>query len=143
MRDDYRITATFNLKKHGRYKMKKITIAILSLCMVISFTTMALATGAENNSTGGTLTIVSDTGPGLTFNPSPSTVMSSFTSGTEYTIIAASSKTTADNGIEYGVVSSSNSVYQMKQATKEVCQTAAATLPTGFKDKAGTGAPQS
>ena len=133
--------------------MKKTTIAILSLFMTMSFATMALAATTVTTETGGEdVAIANDTGPGagptLTFTPSPSTLMSITTDATNFTIIAASSKTTggtSGNGIEYGIDSGEAAVYQMVQATAEkVTATDSATiLPDTFEDKAGNGAPQS
>ena len=130
--------------------MRKITIAIISLFMVLSFTAMASADQNDTTTTGGaTVTINKSStcpGPRLTFNPSPSTVMSFSTTATAFTIIAASSKTTKKNtGIEYGLVSGESAVYQRTQENPGEVTDAptAGTLPSDFKDKAGNTAPAS
>ena len=127
--------------------MKKMIIAILSLFMIMSFVTLASAATARTTSGGAAITLAdSGAGPGVTFNPSPSTVMSVATSATNFTIIGASSKTTEDNGIEYGVISGSNAMYQMTQANggavTATTSTAPGSLPSAdFKDKNGNTAP--
>ena len=131
--------------------MRKITIAIISLFMVLSFTAMASAAESHNSTAGATVKINSSggttcPGPPLTFNPSPSTVMSVSTTATAFTIIAASSKTTTkDTGIEYGLVSGESAVYQRTQENPGEVTDAptAGTLPSDFKDKAGNTAPTS
>ena len=127
--------------------MRKITIAIISLFMVLSFTAMASAAESHNSTAGATVTIDSSNcpGPNLTFNPSPSTVMSVSTTATAFTIIAASSKTNKDTGIEYGLVSDTSVVYQKTQTTAGAVTptTSANALPSGFKDKSGKTAPTS
>jgi hypothetical protein len=126
--------------------MKKIIIALLSLFMIVSFTTMASAGGPLTNTAGATLSLPdSGAGPGITFSPSPSTLLSAWTSATNFTLISASSKTTTDNGIEYGIDSDSNTIYQKIQATDSAvtATTSATALPAGFKDKAGNDAPTS
>jgi len=129
--------------------MKKITIAIMSLFMIMSFSTIvSAAASADNNGTGGSLTVDGSVGagPDLTFNPSPSTLVSVFTSATNYTLITASSKTTTSTGIEYGLDSDTSVVYQKVQATDSAvtAATSATALPgSDFKDKAGTTAPNS
>ena len=129
--------------------MKKMIIAILSLFMIMSFVTLAsAATVTATSASGGAAITLADSGagPGVTFNPSPSTVMSVATSATNFTIIGASSKTTEDNGIEYGVISGSNAMYQMTQANggavTDTTSTAPGSLPSAdFKDKNGNTAP--
>jgi hypothetical protein len=130
--------------------MRKITIAIISLFMVLSFTAMASAAESHNSTAGATVTITSSggttcPGPNFTFDPSPSTLMSVFTSATNFTIIAASSKTNTTTGIEYGLDSDTSVVYQKTQATAGhvTSTTSANALPSGFKDKAGNTAPTS
>jgi len=129
--------------------MRKITIAIISLFMVLSFTAMASAAENHNSTAVAAVTINKSStcpGPPLTFNPSPSTVMSFSTTATAFTIIAASSKTTKKNtGIEYGLVSGESAVYQRTQENPGEVTDAptAGTLPSGFKDKAGNTAPAS
>ena len=132
--------------------MKKIRIAILALFMIMSLSTMAISAEC-NNGTGGAVTISGGTtaGPDLIFRPSPSTLISAYTSDTNYTIIAASDKTTGSDtatppsGIEYGIDSDTSAMYQMVQAkTDAVTATTSATaLPDGFTDKAGNAAPTS
>jgi len=131
--------------------MRKITIAIISLFMVLSFTAMASADqNVTTDTPGATVKIKSsgDTtcpGPDLTFNPSPSTVMSVSTTATAFTIIAASSKTNTTTGIEYGLDSDTSVVYQKTQTTAGAVTptTSANALPSGFKDKSGKTAPTS
>jgi len=129
--------------------MKKIIFVMMSICMIMSFSTIVSA--AEiNNSTGGVLTVKSSggttcPGPDFVFNPSPSSLLSIFTSATNFTAIAASSKTTGGsngNGIEYAIDSDTSVMYQKVQATsnKITATTGADTLPTGFTDKAGNAA---
>ena len=122
--------------------MKKIIIAIMSLFMIMSFATMAAAGPAAETTTGGADVVIggtSDTGGALTYNPSPSTVMSVKSLATSFTIISASSKTTTTTGIEYGIKSSETDVFQMRQATDgEVSTPTSATELGGtFTDKAG------
>ncbi len=128
--------------------MRKITIAIISLFMVLSFTAMASAAENHNSTAVAAVTINKSStcpGPPLTFNPSPSTLMSFSTTATAFTIIAASSKTNKDTGIEYGLVSDTSVVYQKTQTTagKVTDAPTAGTLPSDFKDKAGNTAPAS
>jgi len=128
--------------------MKKIIIAILSLFMAMSFATFAVATAITTTAGGAAVAITNAGGPGggptLSFTPSPSTVMSTFTSPTQFTITAASKKTTTANGIEYGIDSDTSVIYQKVQAADGAvtATTSAATLPTPsvFKDKAGNDA---
>jgi len=130
--------------------MRKITIAIISLFMILSLTAMASAAEWNNSTAGDTVTITSSggticPGPNFTFDPSPSTLMSVSTSATNFTIIATSSKITTSTGIEYGIDSDTSVVYQKTQATQgEVTSTTSATaLPSGFTDKSGNTAPTS
>lgn len=130
--------------------MKKKIFAIISLFMIMSFSTVVSA-AEMNNDTGGTLTVTSSggttcPGPDLTFNPSPSSLMSIFPSATNFTAIAASSKTTGGtggNGIEYAIDSGTSVIYQKVQAadSEVTATTGADNLPTGFTDKAGVAAP--
>ena len=122
--------------------MKKIIIAIMSLFMIMSFATMAAAGATAETSTGGADVVIggtSDTGGALTYNPSPSTLMSVQSSATSFTVISASSKTTTDTGIEYGIKSSETDIFQMRQATDYdvTTPTSATVLGGSFKDKAG------
>ncbi len=121
--------------------MKKIIIAILALFMVVSFTTIATAetdattTGGEALELAGT----NDPGPAFSFSPSPSTIMAVDTGENTYAATSASIRTTTDTGIEYGVLSTSNDMFQMAQAADNAVQapTDASTLPDGFVNRAG------
>jgi len=122
--------------------MKKIIIAMISLFMIISFTTIVSATTVTTTTGGAAVAIGS-----ITFNPSPSTVMSVTTIDDEFVITSASAKTTTDNGIEYGIDSSSNALYQKTQETDgAVTATSGSasplTLPTpaDWEDRAGNAA---
>jgi len=127
--------------------MKKMIIAIVSLFMIMSFITLAsAATVTATSASGGAAITLADSGagPGVTFNPSPSTLISAATNATLFTITAASSKTTTANGIEYGVISGSNAMYQMTQAADNAvtASTTPGSLPSAnFKDKNGNTAP--
>jgi len=132
--------------------MKKIIITLLSLSMVMFFSGMASATDASQ-ADDGTLSITSSggttcPGPSIAFTPSPSTLMDAATSATNFTIIAASSKTTggaSGNGIEYGIDSDTNVLYQKVQVADGAVSacTDEDTLPSGFIDKSGNAAPTS
>ncbi len=125
--------------------MKKTLIAILSLFTIMSLTTFVYAADFVNASAGAKITITGGTtaGPDLEFTPSPSTLMSASTSPTDFTITAASSKTTDENGIEYGLDSSTSDVYQQVQATTGAVTVtdSATTLPGSFTTKAGVTSP--
>lgn len=126
--------------------MKKIMIAILGLFMIMSFATMVSAETQTGTTSSRSLTFAASNTPGppITFTPSPSTLMSVTTSDVAFSITAASSKTTTDTGLEYGILSSSNAVYQMAQAANNAvtATTSATALPsTSFQDKDGNTAP--
>lgn len=122
--------------------MRKIKITLIALFMVMSFATLALSENPVTTTTGGEeLNIGSSGSRILDFTPSPSTVMSVYTEKTVYTIIGASAKTTEDNGIEYGAVYDTNSMYQREQEADNICDAAEALLPSDFKNKAGTSPP--
>ena len=119
--------------------MNKLTVAFITLFMILSFTTMASAAGPfTSTGTGIAITFTSSgAGPALEFTPSPSTLISGITTATTFTAVAASSKTTTENGIEYAVISTENAMYQKVQATTATVTPAAATLDSDFLDKAG------
>ena len=97
--------------------MKKNVIAIICAIMLSFVSTMAFAGAITSASAGASVALTdSGAGPGLTFTPSPSSFVSVFASDTAFTITSASAKTTTDNGIEYGILSSSNAMYQQVQA---------------------------
>ena len=122
--------------------MRKITIVIMGIFMIISFSTMASAETQTSASSGAAITFASatDAGPGITFTPSPSTIVSGSTAETTFTITSGSSKA-GENGIEYGIVSTDAGIYQRSITTTTYIPqpTASATaLPgTGWLDKAG------
>lgn len=101
------------------------------------FISLALGSAAW----AGTVTIKdSNAGGGdLVFQSSPSTLMSEVTSGSAFTIVSASSKTTKANGIEYCLISGNGNIYQMKQAGDGAVTTAGTTAgalaATGFAVK--------
>ena len=125
--------------------MNKSIIALTTFFMILSFTTMVSAEVQTSASSGAAITFASaaDPGPGFTFTPSPSSLVSAFTSATAFTAVAASGKTTGGaggNGIEYGVVSASNAMSQRVQATSNTVTAAssATALPgTGWATKGG------
>ncbi|MBT6338859.1 MAG: hypothetical protein HOJ48_06135 [Desulfobacula sp.] len=125
--------------------MKKYTIIIMSLFMIILFSSGAYALTADTSTGGATVTLTSSSSSraDLTFTPSPSTVMSAVTSATAYTVIGASSKTTTSTGIEYSLISGSAVVYQKVQATTndvtDVTSGTAGSTLTGFAARGGTG----
>jgi hypothetical protein len=90
--------------------MKKIIMTILGLFIIISFATTASAVD------GAAITFGT-----LTFNPSASTSITAMTTAPadttpSYTIISGSSKA-GENGIEYGIVSAYNVIYQRTTAS--------------------------
>lgn len=133
--------------------MKKIIITMMSLFMIMSFSTMAIAVESSQEKAGtpvliGTAGVL---GGVLSYSPSPSTLMSVFTSPIQFTATSASSKTTglstapnSPTGIEYGIDSDLTAVYQKIQAVtgSVTATTSAVTLPTptDFKDKNGVSA---
>ncbi len=122
--------------------MKKIMTLIFALFIVASFSTAAIAEDVDGASSGGAITFnaTNTSGPAVTYTPSPSTIIAASTSDVAYAITSASGKTDTDNGIEYGILSSSEQIYQRTQATaNDVTATTSATaLPgTSWKDKAG------
>lgn len=125
--------------------MKKYTIIIMSLFMIILFSSSAYSLTADTSTGGATVTLESSSSSraDLTFTPSPSTVMSVITSATAHTVIGASSKTTTSTGVEYCLISGSAVVYQKVQATSndvtDVTSGTAGTAPTGFAARGGTG----
>ena len=130
--------------------MKKNIMIIVYALMLSFVSTMVFAgnTAAPAPADAGNpITILGTSatcpGPSLTFTPSPATLISASTSGTAFTITSASGKTTTANGIEYGILSSRNQMYQRIQTTdNDVTDTASAiALPgTDWKDKAGNSA---
>lgn len=134
--------------------MKKIIITMISLFMIMAFTSIASATNTPTGTTGGgDAVVLTDTGAGsgFTFNPSPSTVMSVYVitttdlEGANFCLISASVKTTTENGIEYGIDSDSSDIYQRVQATDNIVTptTSGLVLPTDFRDKANNAPPVS
>jgi len=126
--------------------MKKMIIAIMTVFLIMSFTTMVSAEVQTSSSAGAGITFAASntSGPSITYTPSPSSLVSAFTSATAFTITGGSGKTTTSNGIEYGVVSSENAMYQRVQATSNTVTAAdsATSLPgSNWKDKAGNTAP--
>jgi len=120
--------------------MKKIIIAILGFFVIISFTTPVSADEATTGTIGAEITITAaGTGPDMSFTPSPSTIISTFTSDTTYTITTGSTKA-GDNCIEYGIISTDNNMYQREVATSGsvAAATSATALPgSGWADKGG------
>lgn len=123
--------------------MKKIIIAMMSFFMIVSFSTMALATDSTQTGDEGTVVTISESssdggsGPGITFTPSPNTFMFAKTDADNFTIIAYSSKTNTSTGIEYGIKSTEAAVFQMVQIATPVAPTSSTVLGGDFKDKAG------
>ena len=113
------------------------------LCVGLSSTAFA---GASAWSAGvltvNTTSSATCPGPAMTYTPSPSTLMSSFTSATAYTIASASSKTDTNNGMEYGILSTNEGYFQRAQTAAGVVPVCASAtlLPAGtaWKDKNGS-----
>ncbi|MCF6245779.1 MAG: hypothetical protein L3J69_00310 [Desulfobacula sp.] len=113
--------------------MTKYIIIILSLLMI----TLASSAWAETLTIDGT----NSGGVNLVFTTSPSTTMVSSTSATGFYIGSASTKTTTSNGIEYAMISGTNSIYQKVQATDYACTAASTTYttaPSGYTIKGGS-----
>ena len=132
--------------------MKKNIIAIICAIMLSFVSTIAFAgTTTAQTKAGDPITVDGSTntcaGPNLSFTPSSSTLISATTSDTEYTVTSASSKTTKATGMEFGIDSSSNAMYQKQQAVDNAITDtdSAAILPTpaNWKNKAGNTAPTS
>lgn len=118
--------------RHKAIRHKAIIFGMF-FCVGLSSTASAITTSMADGVLTFTVTAGTCPGPNLTYTPSPSTLMSSTSIATAYTITAASSKTDTDNGMEYGILSTSEGYFQRKQATdNDVTPTDDATaLPTG------------
>ena len=124
--------------------MKKYTIIIMGLFLIMFFSGSAYALTADTSTGGDTVTLTSSSSSraNLIFTPSPNSLMSIVTSATAYTVVGASSKTTTSTGIEYCLVSGSAIVYQKPQATdNDVTDVTGFTAgaSTGFSARGGTG----
>jgi len=130
--------------------MKSFKITIISACILTLISVTAFAAGLADNESGGagsTLVVASDTNsasPTFEFTPSPSTLIAVYTDENIYSLAATSSKTTTDNGVVYGVLSSASAVFQLAQSAdgENVTLAAADALPGSFVDKAGNTTPQ-
>ncbi len=84
--------------------------------MVVFLSNSAYA--ASGTTAGGvavTVTSTHSTAPDLTYTPSPSTRVDYVTSTTAYTIVTASSKTDADTGVQYCLVSANSIIFMRAQ----------------------------
>lgn len=126
--------------------MKIFKIIAILVCTLAFTSTIALAeTDTHTTAEAGTvLTLpgaaVRTGGVVFNFTPSPSTVMSVFTSVTGFTLAAGSIKTTVGNGLEYGVTATESAIFQRDKTTgQDVIQQLSATVLTGagWLDKAG------
>lgn len=117
-----------NVSVLGNKRMKKIPFVCFLFFVV--FVSHSFAADNNANLARGNLTISNKTGegPGIVFTPSPNTLISCSTSATAYTIVAASNRTSTDNGIEYCLISSNNNIYQKTQAKNSIV-TQAGTSP--------------
>ncbi|WP_300460961.1 hypothetical protein [Desulfobacula sp.] len=124
------------------FKMAMICVSILTLS-----STMVLADASVATTTGGTtLTIAANTTTGtdaFNFTPSPSTLLAIETTPLAFALTSASTKTTTDNGVMYGVLSSASPVYELAQAADGAltAPTSATSLGSDWKDKSGNTAP--
>lgn len=117
--------------------MKIFKTAVICVFMMTLVSTAAYAASSSQTAAGGAVTFTTDTG--FSFTPSPSTLMNVITSTIAFAATSTSSKTTAEQGLIYGVVSTQSPIFQMPQAADGtlVNPTDAETLPTTFVDKAG------
>ena len=82
--------------------MKKIIITIMGLFMIVMFSNNVYA-GDVDTTDAGVDVVVPDAGngPGLTYVPSPGTIMSVTSVDTDFTIVSTSTKTTGGIGMIY------------------------------------------
>ena len=116
--------------------MKKILTIMFALMFMIS---PAVVFGAAQTLDSDNTTIGDGShangGPDLTFNVSPNVEMSVYVTTTDYAITSANTQTDTDNGMEYGVLSTSTGYAQRQKSTDKTegpeTVTSATSLPSG------------
>ena len=121
--------------------MKKYIMVIIFALMLSFVSTMAFADAVTSGSVGAAITMTDAVGPDLVFTPSPSTFISVWVADTTFTIVSHSGKTDSTNGIDYGILSTNNAMFQRQQtadASTATPASSATALPgSGWTDKAG------
>ncbi len=119
--------------------MKIFKIAVICSCMMTLISTASFAILFENDEAGAPLEITSTDNDDFAFTPSPGTLMGIFTTEREFAMTVTSERTTTDNGIIYGIISTLSPIYQLDQAADgtNIPPTTAVSLPGAFVDKAG------
>ncbi len=126
--------------------MKKIIILAISLLLVSTGASFAGTQTATADGDAIAIPAGSAGGGAMDFNPSSSTTISVTTFATRFEIISGSQKNNTDDGMEYGVVSWDNAVYQRNLQTDNTITASTGTIVTAndtFVNKAGNTCPDS
>lgn len=126
--------------------MKIFKIAMICVSMMALISTASHAASMATTVGGTPLVIPANATlgiPALDFTPSPSTIMAVESTPLAFAATAGSTKTTTENGIMYGTLSSRSPMYQLVQAAdgKLVPPVSAASLGATWKDKSNNTAP--